>query len=726
LKTKLILQAALFLLPTVAVAQGTRQWTVSHYDEFERGTPTGIAMRNDGRLEPAPALRTLSSTPATFLWSIASLGTDLYVGSGSASGGSQLLRIDSKGASTTAASFKELNVQALLPLADGGLLAATSPDGKIYRITGSGTPQVIFDASTTAEKPKYLWSLALSKDGDLLVATGAPAAIYKISLKNPTAKPELFFRSGDQHIRCLLVAPDGNILAGSDGAGILYRIAPDGKPFALYAAPRHEITALALDPSGNVYAVGVGDRRPPTLPPLAAAGAQPSAAALALTLLQPGSSISATNNTVVPEGSEIYRIAPDGTPLRLAALREDVVYSLAFRNGALFAGSGNRGRVYRLDPNDAGTYTDVAHTEASQVTAITQTPSGLALATANSGKVLQLSDVPSATATYVSDVFDGRTATQWGRAEVQGSTSGVDIFVRAGNIENPRDGFAHLWSDWAAIKPGQTPLPIPSTRYVQWKAVLHPGTQLRSVTLNYLPHNLPPQVDDVIVQPGARVAPQPAPTATGGSIAIAFRGAPSTAPAIPLPEGGAAPLMAQRDRTAVTARWQAHDANNDALVYKLEFRDVHETAWHLLRDRVRGSSLSFDASLLPDGDYELRVTASDAPAHTVADALTAQRISPPFTIDTTPPVPGTLTATVRDGQLHATFDATDATSPIARAEYSLDAGPWQYLEPAGHLSDSLTEHYDFTVPVTGPDPHTLAIRVSDRVENAVSIKTTAR
>ena len=55
-------------------------------------------------------------------------------GTGAASGGSQVLRIDAKGAVTTAASFKELNVQALLPMADGSVLAATSPDGKVYRI----------------------------------------------------------------------------------------------------------------------------------------------------------------------------------------------------------------------------------------------------------------------------------------------------------------------------------------------------------------------------------------------------------------------------------------------------------------------------------------------------------------------------------------------------------------------------------------------------------------
>ena len=119
---------------------------------------------------------------------------------------------------------------------------------------------------------------------------------------------------------------------------------------------------------------------------------------------------------------------------------------------------------------------------------------------------------------------------------------------------------------------------------------------------------------------------------------------------------------------------------------------MHEQAWHRLKDKISERVYSFEAALLPDGEYELRVTASDAPVHTDADTLTAERISAPFTVDTTPPVPGTLSATVRDGKLHATFDATDATSPIAHAEFSLDAGPWQYLEPAGALSDSRSEH----------------------------------
>jgi hypothetical protein len=139
----------------------------------------------------------------------------------------------------------------------------------------------------------------------------------------------------------------------------------------------------------------------------------------------------------------------------------------------------------------------------------------------------------------------------------------------------------------------------------------------------------------------------------------------------------------------------------------------------------------------------MRVVASDAPAHTLGDALTGERESDHFIIDTTPPVVSALQGSLQGGALHASFVATDAISPIAHAEYSLDAGRWQFLEPVGKLSDSLTEHYDFTVPlsalavrtppeeepadvrppVTDPQEHILTVRVYDRYENVSAAKT---
>ncbi len=721
------------------VAQGTKQWTTARYEEFERGTPTNVAIRNDGRLTPAPVLTTVGVSQAAYLWSVAAVPAgsasagSVFAGTGAITGGSQLLRFDggksgTAGKGTTVAEFKELNVQAVVVLPDGSVLAATSPDGKVYRIPAGGLaagakPEVLFDASTTAEKPKYLWSLAVEKSGDVLVAAGAPAVLYRVSLKSG-GKPAVVFQSGDQHLRTLLVGPDGTIYVGSDGAGIVYRIGTDGKPFALYTAPKHEITALALDPVGNLYLAAVGDRRSPALPPLPAAG-EPR---ISITFQQPGSAtaVGGALNALVPDGSEVDRIAPDGTPLRLMTLRDELAYALAFRNGALTVATGNRGHLYRLDPALPGVYTDVAHVDATQAVAMAQGADGLLVTTANSGKLLKLGDAPAADATYVSEVFDGEIATLWGRVETTASASGVEVFARSGNVENVRGALGELWSPWTAVSAGQTPLPVPVARYAQWKAVLKPGAQIDALTVNYLPRNLPPLVEDMVVQPGARV-PNSGGSGPSTTVTINFRPAASASAANANPlEAVPGPLLAQRDRTAVTARWMARDPNGDDLLFALYLRDTHEKTWRLLKDKLTERVYSFDAALIPDGEYELKVVASDLPAHNAADALEAERVSAPFTLDTTPPIAGAIAATVVNGRLVATYQAQDATSAIGRAEFSIDAGPWQYLEPLGRLSDALTERYRVDAPVSGPGEHTVAIRVFDRYENTVTAKAVAR
>lgn len=727
------------LVPAMAAgaarAQGTKLWTVDRYDTMERGSVDGVGIRNDGRLEPGPAKSMVYDTGKSYVWSLASdRAGDGYLGlGGTAAGSGVVMRVGSDGKAVKLLDTKELAVQAITVERDGTVFAATSPDGKVYRVGATGdSGTVIFDPATTAEKPKYLWDLATGGDGALYVAAGAPAVVYRIPAGGGSA--EVLFKTADQHIRCLLMAADGTLWAGSDGAGVIYRIdtkAAGAKPFAAYAAPRREITSLAMDEAGDVYAAGVGARGSMPLPPLPVTGN----IGVTVTFAQPGSSSAAGANSMVPDGSEIFRIAKDGTPSRLVALKEDVVYALAYRNGALLAATGNRGRVYRIDPKMPGRYTDIAHLEAAQGMAFTQGKDGVLVATSNSGKLFRLADAPAKEPVYTSEVFDAQGYSRWGRAEVRasGSPQGYALWVRSGNVESPLMG----WSEWSRVD-AEGAVSVPAGRFVQWKAVLHPetGMGIDSVGLNYLPRNVAPMVDEIVVQPGAKLqagAGTPAPT----TVQVTFPQPVTATPVVSFqPEANAAPLTAQKDKGSVTARWMAHDDNGDDLMFALWYRGVGETNWRLLKDKISDRFYSFDSSLLPDGRYELKVVASDAPVHTDAETLTGERVSPVFTVDTTPPVPGALTATMVAGtapKIHATLDAHDATSPIAHAEYSVDAGPWQYLEPVGQVSDSLTEHYDFTaeIPkssasVTDAKEHVIAVRIYDRYENMAAVKTVVR
>jgi hypothetical protein len=718
------------LLSGIATAQGTKLWTVERYDEMEKGSTEGVAIRSDGRLEAGPASSLVYATGKSYAWSLASdAAGNGYVGlGGTASGSAVVMKVSPDGKATQIFAGKELAVQALRVTADGSVLAATSPDGKVYRIPqGGGEATVVFDPAVTEEKPKYLWDLAVGKAGEVYVAAGAPAVVYRVPAGG--GKTEVLFKTADQHIRCLMLGVDGTLWAGSDGSGVIYRFATGtvgAKPFAVYSAGRREITALAMDAEGIVYAAGVGTKGHTSLPPLPVTGN----VAVTITFSQPGSSTAAGANTLVPDGSEIYRIARDGSPEKLLTLKDDVVYALAVRNGSLLAATGNRGRVYNVDTKDAGRFTDVAHLEASQAMAFAAVKDGLLVATSNSGKVFRLGDAIAPNATYTSDVFDAQSFSQWGRAEVRAvGATGFDLLVRSGNVDSPLMG----WSEWAKVN-ADGGFTVAAGRYVQWKAVMRDGGSINSVALNYLQKNLAPMVDEILVQPGARVIPTPV-AQNAATVQVAFPAAAGTM-AISSPDTNAAPLNAQKDKDAITVRWQAHDDNDDDLMFAVWYRGVGEANWRLLKDKISERVYSFDSALLPDGSYALKVVASDAPVHTDAEALTGERVSDVFVVDTTPPVPGVLTATMVEGspqKIHATLEARDATSPIAHAEYSVDAGPWQYLEPVGKVSDSLGERYDFTAavpspaaPVTDAKEHVLAVRVYDRYENMVAVKAVVR
>jgi hypothetical protein len=203
------------------------------------------------------------------------------------------------------------------------------------------------------------------------------------------------------------------------------------------------------------------------------------------------------------------------------------------------------------------------------------------------------------------------------------------------------------------------------------------------------------------------------------------------------------PPPAIRDRDSIGIRWSAHDDNDDQLVYSVYYRGDGESRWLLLKNNLSDRYYSFDASLLPDGGYTVKVIASDAPSHSPGEALYAERVGTRFEVDTTAPVIDNLTAAIDVGQIdgkqiHVHFRASDSFSAIKRAEYSLDGGDWQFVEPVGQLSDSKTEDYDFHMAVpqleaapalmagSTANDHVVVVRAYDRFDNLATAKTVIR
>ena len=754
-----LLGIAILSISVLAQAQGTQLWQQSNYESFETGTPHGVAIRSDGQLASSPVATEVLTTPASAVWSVAvDKRGNAYLGTGSPA---MVLKVTPDGKSTTLLETKDISVQVVRIGPDGMLYVATLPNGKVYRMDPNGpevkidnaprpvykqgeapaaknasAPDVVFDSNEVNPKATYIWDLAFDAAGRLYVATGGPAAIYRVDLTKTGAAPEKFFLSSEQHIRCLQFAKDGALYAGTDGRGLVYRIDPDGKGFVLFEAPKEEIPAMALDPEGNLYIAALGEKGKSTLPPLNVHSTATMTASI--TILLPGSITSSHDSTLVPKGTVIYQIAPDGAPRQLWESQHDVVYALAWQQNSnpsqsgLLAGSGNLGHLYRIASD--GTYADLAHLEASDATAFALAENTLYVATSNTGKLYRLAANSAGTAdtsTYISPVADAKFSSQWGRPAVRGSGH-FDLFARVGNIEQPTEG----WTDWQPMNLGAEPPKFPRARFLQWKAILHSDATLREVGFYYLPQNVAPVVDDIVVELHARVIPGLNQEGQIAPVQINFP-AESNDGVIYELQQTSQPLMAMRASGWATARWKAHDDNGDHLRYSVYFRGENEANWQLLDSNLLQTHLSFDLNRIPDGYYTLRIVASDAPSHLAGNALTGYKDSEQFLLDSLPPVLSPLQATTSGTAIHVVFDAQDKLSAISRAYYSVDSGPWQYVDPVGKLSDSLQEHYDFTVPVpkhdaggdiplavqpTAPQQHVLAVRVFNRAGNVATEK----
>ncbi|HVB35855.1 MAG TPA: hypothetical protein VND42_01345 [Candidatus Acidoferrales bacterium] len=763
-----ILAVALFGA-IAARAEHTRFWEQSSFAEFEKGTHKGVALRSDGALIPAPAFKPFADPDLAYVWALA---VDSH-GRVYAAGGSdaKVLRLNSAGKPDTVFESTELVAQALAVDKNDNLYVGTSPDGKVYKITPDGKHTVFFDPKT-----KYIWALAFDSAGTLFVATGDKGEVYAVG---PDGKGQLFFKSDESHARSLAFDHEGNLLVGTDPSGLIIRVPfhagssfalpKAGKAFVIYETAKKEVTALTSDADGNIYAAAVGNKPPrqqqigvnPAAAQQLAAAFQAAAARSAATAAAQTPMVGAPATAapmIFPQfpsatgGSEVYRIAPDGSPESLWTSPQDVVYALGFSpENHLLLGTGNHGEVIELTDNHM--FSSLASADASQVTSLATGPGHkIYVATANPGKVFTLGPEYSAEGTFESDPFDAKIYSRWGRltwwGEHDDAAGTVEFYVRSGNTSDPDD----YWSPWAGpySDPSGDNVQCPPARFVQWKAVFHIAAQheagksihedqptLAWVKIAYLRKNVAPIIDGIVVEdPGLRAqgfstnttGPQQPPSVVPLRMPQTPEEAGSTFSAITSFQEHAQQFVAPPQGISAkgyqTAVWSAHDENDDDLVFSLFYRGQGEKEWKLLRKNIHADFYSWDTNLMPDGTYYLKLVASDSPSNPAGQSLTVERVSDRFQVDNTPPSVENLRAEQSGNEWHLRFTARDAASAIARSSYSVDAHDWQFVFPVGQLTDALVENYDAVLRDLKPGEHTVAVQVSDQFENSAAAKVT--
>lgn len=709
------------IAPLLAVE--TQVWEHSDAADFEKGTRTGLALSIDGHLTTAPQLRQIHDPSVTFLWAIARDAKGvIYAGGGGVSGSkAKLIAIDTAGRARSM-ELDGLAVQAIAIDKQNRVYAATSPDGKIYRLEGSGEPQIFYDP-----KAKYIWSMAFSKAGDLYVATGDSGEIHKVT---PAGVGSVFYRTEENNVRSLAIDMNDNVIAGTDAGGLVLRISPSGAGFVLYETDKREVTSLAIAADGTVYASATGNKTAAATP---AAPAQPTRQVATsqgtVTVLIPSggaprlaAAAAPSAPAGIPGGSEVYRIQPDGYARDIWKDARDVVYAMAFDGqGRLVLGTGNQGNLYRLDSD--GRSTKLLNVAPAQVTAFASGPNGrLYLATGNIGQVYSLGAEREPSGSYESEVLDAAAFSDWGRMNAQFNGPGeVKFETRSGNVSRAQKD----WSPWSKLNGNR--IASPAARFLQYRVTVPDGADLYDVTTAYESRNVAPRVELLEATQANYKFPAPVASAASapGSLTLPPLGRPApSASSGAVADSGISPALTW-SKGYIGARWLANDDNGDALRFSLEIRGENEASWKPLRPELRERYYSWDSSAFPDGKYRVRVTASDAPSNTPEQTLTNTKESDRFLIDNTPPEITGLTGTRNAGKIEVRFHAKDAWNVLQKAEYSLNGGEWKVAEPTTRLTDNEEHDYLFRADASGGEV-TIAVRVSDAYANEGVAKTVVK
>jgi hypothetical protein len=672
-----------WLSARIALGAGTEVWTVQSSDEFQNGTPKNVAISDLGELSLAPDISTLVETEEPYVWSLVRDGRgNVYAGTGN---GGKVLRVDAAGKSSVLADTPEVAILSLALGPDGYLYAGTAPDGLIYRINPGEempTPTTVF-----REGEKYVWAMVFDDAGNLYAATGENGKLFKLSPKaeNPGAfGAETLFDAEEAHLLCLALR-EGMLYAGSDGSGLIYRIRPDEKDkgFVLYDTDEKEVRALLLADNGALYAVSTTGQPPRPQP-----GGMP----------QPQQGGQGQPETV----SYLYEVTREGIVRRFWKAPEAMVLSLALHGDRLLAGTGNEGKLYAVAPDGKASF--LGKVSESQVLAILPKDDGFVLATGNGGKLYSLGGAVADEGTWESKPFDAKVAAQWGTIRwdagiPEGTTA--TAATRSGNTSKPN----RTWSEWSeGLSPADSAkIASPGARFLQVRLKLasperNATPTVRKIEIAYLQQNVAPEVASLTVEvPKEEGGPRP-------------------------PSGPARRPNSPQDKPATgpqrVARWQADDANGDTLEYALYYRAEGELQWHLLKDELTANSYTWDTTPMPDGDYRAKVTATDRQSNPPNRTLSAELIGEPFRVDNTQPVLAELSAS-REGEgiVRLRFTATDATSYLAEAAYSLDADKWRQLFPTDDLFDGKAETFDVLIAEVREGTHSVAVRVKDMAGN---------
>jgi hypothetical protein len=257
-------QMVILLLAAPALAVSTSHWTQNSEADFKAGTLHNVVVTNLNDVKLSRAIHTLlDENPKVGMVTALAEGKGGVIYAGTAPRG-VLLQVSGDKVTEVTTIEDAVSITALKAEPDGGLLIGVSgAKGRILKIDKPGAkPRELFSPKDV----QYVWGLVELSDGIIYAATGPNGQLFAIY---PDGHQEEIYKSDDNNLTALVSDGKDLLYVGTDPNGLVVRINRKTKnAFVMYNADEEDITALTLDPQGNLYAAtGQAAGEQPATPP---------------------------------------------------------------------------------------------------------------------------------------------------------------------------------------------------------------------------------------------------------------------------------------------------------------------------------------------------------------------------------------------------------------------------------------------------------------------------
>jgi len=696
-------------VPGLVSGAGPIYWDWPADRSFDELNLNGAALDRDGYLGAGLIARAIGPDGPEVFWRVVPDGTGgFYTGTGH---GGELHHTSAGGKSRLVTRLEGTEIFSLLVLPGGDLLAGCGPEGHLYRIDREGGNLLV---GTVAGG--YVWAMVQDEDSGLVwLATGSPAGLSRFDPDDNTLTEDVELPA--QNTLDLWMTSAGELLLATQGPGLIYGYRPGEKPRLLYETAQDEARQFIAGPEGVIFLLALhsGDEVPPRLAGRIN-GVQPSPPAALMPLL-------GLDDTPDIPPAALYRIGGDGLVEPWWTGHNSLMTATWSRRWGWLAGGelateGGHATLHRLTPpRGSHTLARWAGGDVLDIMVPADVPEEIVICQAHPGAVFGLGDKGDEPRAALSPPLDGGRPVRWGRLtwRGEGKSGRLKWSVRGGNRSQPDESWT-AWSDtWT--DPDHA-LDLPPSRFLQWRvefpddAGREDSWRVMQVSVSAWQDNLAPVISNLQLEYLKDVF-------LGGMINGAdnitqrFRsGLQAEFSRNAVLDKWAGPTRSALARSVRIFTWEGSDPNGDRLTYRLQYRRAGEDAWRPISTGRPGvfatneTLASWDTTEVPDGQYTVRLVASDRRDNPESLALETRRLLGPVVVDNTAPEVSHFQVQATANGFLVKCRVEDHASALAGAQVVLPDGSFERLDPVDRICDSRRE--DFAAEIVWPREGTLA------------------